>query len=135
MKNSIAFTLILVVLNMVSFGQDESWKSPFAWFDKATAEEAKKILDNKGYFMYNEGCGEGWGATTISEIKKVKVIESSTGEAGYFHVEVKFETSMDDKMTRKINLDWVKVEDENGNWVHLAKLMGIEGDYCRANEE
>ncbi|CAG5081677.1 hypothetical protein [Parvicella tangerina] len=132
-------TLLLTLLLTMgwatqSLAQNENWGRATAWFDQETAEKAKDILKEKGKVMFNEGCATGWGAITISYIKKVKVKESNTGEGNY-DIFIKIEMADDSIIESKIFLDTVKVEDENGEWVYLAELLGVEGDYCRANEK
>lgn len=127
-------TLFLIGFSNLSFAQHQNWGDPLAWFNKETAEEAKKILKEKGALMFNKGCATGWGAITISYLKKVKVVESNTGEGNY-DVIIKIETSDDNIIESKIRLDSIKVKDENGEWVYLAKLVGVAGEYCRADEK
>ncbi len=124
----------LTQANQVKAQDDDSWKTPMAWISKENAEKAKAILKKHDSFMYNPNCSTGWGGITISYLKKVSVKESNTGE-DYYDVIIKYETSLDEKKEDKIHLDWVKIKDDNGDWVNLAKVMGLEGEFCQEGEE
>jgi hypothetical protein len=83
--------------------------------------------------MFNDHCEDSWGAIAISELKKVWIKEYTTGEGNY-HVYIKIVKGNGDKLERSINLDWIKLEDEEGSWVYLTEMMGVKGDYCRQDE-
>lgn len=117
-----------IVLSLAGFAQDESWKSKTAWFNQETAESAKDVLKNNKKVMVNIGCATGWGAITISTIKKVWTKESNTGEGNY-DLWIKYETSLGEMMSKKVHLDWIKIQ-KDGHWIYLAKELNIEGTYC-----
>jgi hypothetical protein len=108
-------------------------RNPLSFISEGTAEFAKLKLKDADYIMFNDHCEDGWGAVAVSTLKKVWIKESTSGEGNY-NVYIKITRGNGDKLERSINLDWIKLENDEGDWVYLAEMLGIKGDYCRADE-
>jgi hypothetical protein len=112
----------------------EAWQLDSHFITQENAEKAAEILKKqKSIYFQDGGCNNNSGSpNTIVKVKSVTVSPNYRGEfkGEFYSVEIKVKFGNGDIITRDVNLDWIEVKDEQGEWQNLALYMGLQKEDC-----